>query len=146
MGSSQARAITLRTEVACHCPLRGAPRRVQGFGYLPQCRYLAALNLRMIGIKLAAGAFGVGEPDRIEFKSAHLAVCAVAKYDRERNAIKSASHRGEIGHAVLLCRSRGKRKIAGVGEVTTIARPGVIHHTGTTARIHCGRLDSRPDA
>jgi 2-dehydropantoate 2-reductase len=30
--------------------------------------------------------------------------------------------------------------------VTTIARPGVIHHTGTTARIHCGRLDRRPDA
>jgi 2-dehydropantoate 2-reductase len=30
--------------------------------------------------------------------------------------------------------------------VTTIATPGVIHHTGTTARIHCGRLDRRPDA
>ena len=30
--------------------------------------------------------------------------------------------------------------------VTTIAKPGVIHHTGTTARIHCGRLDRRPDA
>ena len=30
--------------------------------------------------------------------------------------------------------------------VTTIAKPGVIHHTGTTARIHCGRLDGRPDA
>jgi len=30
--------------------------------------------------------------------------------------------------------------------VTTIARPGVIRHTGTTARIHCGRLDGRPDA
>jgi 2-dehydropantoate 2-reductase len=29
--------------------------------------------------------------------------------------------------------------------VTTIAKPGVIHHTGTTARIHCGRLDGRPD-
>ena len=28
--------------------------------------------------------------------------------------------------------------------VTTIAKPGVIHHTGTTARIHCGRLDRRP--
>ena len=27
--------------------------------------------------------------------------------------------------------------------VTTIARPGVIHHTGTTAQIHCGRLDRR---
>jgi hypothetical protein len=32
-------------------------------------------------------------------------------------------------------------KIAGTTYVvTTIARPGVIHHTGTTARIHCGRL------
>ena len=30
--------------------------------------------------------------------------------------------------------------------VTTIAKPGVIYHTGTTARIHCGRLDGRPDA
>ena len=30
--------------------------------------------------------------------------------------------------------------------VTTIAKPGVIHHTGTTAQIHCGRLDRRPDA
>ena len=30
--------------------------------------------------------------------------------------------------------------------VTTIARPGVIYHTGTTARIHCGRLDGCPDA
>jgi 2-dehydropantoate 2-reductase len=30
--------------------------------------------------------------------------------------------------------------------VTTIAKPGVIHHTGTTARIRCGRLDRRPDA
>jgi 2-dehydropantoate 2-reductase len=30
--------------------------------------------------------------------------------------------------------------------VTTIAKPGVIHHTGTTARIHCGRLDGRSDA
>jgi hypothetical protein len=29
--------------------------------------------------------------------------------------------------------------------VATIAKPGVIHHTGTTARIHCGRLDRRPD-
>ena len=64
----------------------------------------------------AFGAFGVGEPDRIEFKSAHLAVCAVAKHDGERNAIKSASYRGEIGHGVLLCRSRGERKIAGAGE------------------------------
>jgi 2-dehydropantoate 2-reductase len=30
--------------------------------------------------------------------------------------------------------------------VATIAKPGVIHHTGITARIHCGRLDGRPDA
>jgi 2-dehydropantoate 2-reductase len=30
--------------------------------------------------------------------------------------------------------------------VATIAKPGVIHHTGTTARIHCGRLDGRSDA
>jgi 2-dehydropantoate 2-reductase len=30
--------------------------------------------------------------------------------------------------------------------VTTTAKPGVIHHAGTTARIHCGRLDRRPDA
>jgi 2-dehydropantoate 2-reductase len=30
--------------------------------------------------------------------------------------------------------------------VATIAKPSVIHHTGTTARIHCGRLDRRPDA
>ena len=29
--------------------------------------------------------------------------------------------------------------------VTTIAAPGVIRHTGTAARIRCGRLDSRPD-
>jgi 2-dehydropantoate 2-reductase len=29
--------------------------------------------------------------------------------------------------------------------VTTIAKPGVIHHAGITARIHCGRLDGRPD-
>jgi 2-dehydropantoate 2-reductase len=28
--------------------------------------------------------------------------------------------------------------------VTTIARPGVIRHTGTIARIRCGRLDRRP--
>ena len=27
--------------------------------------------------------------------------------------------------------------------VTTTAKPGVIHHTGTTARIRCGRLDGR---
>jgi 2-dehydropantoate 2-reductase len=30
--------------------------------------------------------------------------------------------------------------------VTTIARPGVIRHTGTMAKILCGRLDRHPDA
>jgi 2-dehydropantoate 2-reductase len=30
--------------------------------------------------------------------------------------------------------------------VTTITRPGVIRHTGTMAKILCGRLDRRPDA
>jgi 2-dehydropantoate 2-reductase len=30
--------------------------------------------------------------------------------------------------------------------VTTIARPGVIRHTGATAKVHCGRLDRCPDA
>jgi 2-dehydropantoate 2-reductase len=30
--------------------------------------------------------------------------------------------------------------------VTTIARPGVIRHTGTVAKVQCGRLDGRPDA
>jgi 2-dehydropantoate 2-reductase len=30
--------------------------------------------------------------------------------------------------------------------VTTIARPAVIRHTGTIAKVHCGRLDGRPDA
>ena len=30
--------------------------------------------------------------------------------------------------------------------VTTIARPGVIRHTGTFAKVYCGRLDGRPDA
>jgi 2-dehydropantoate 2-reductase len=30
--------------------------------------------------------------------------------------------------------------------VTTIARPGVIRHTGATAKVRCGRLDRRPDA
>jgi 2-dehydropantoate 2-reductase len=30
--------------------------------------------------------------------------------------------------------------------VTTIARPGVIRHTGTLAKIRCGRLDRRSDA
>jgi 2-dehydropantoate 2-reductase len=29
---------------------------------------------------------------------------------------------------------------------TNIARPSVIRHTGTVAKIHCGRLDRRPDA
>jgi 2-dehydropantoate 2-reductase len=29
--------------------------------------------------------------------------------------------------------------------VTTIAKPGVIRHTGATAKIQCGRLDRRPD-
>jgi 2-dehydropantoate 2-reductase len=29
--------------------------------------------------------------------------------------------------------------------VTTIARPGVIRHTGTYAKIRCGRLDRHPD-
>jgi 2-dehydropantoate 2-reductase len=29
--------------------------------------------------------------------------------------------------------------------VTTIARPGVIRHTGTLAKVRCGRLDRRPD-
>ena len=34
-----------------------------------------------------------------------------------------------------------------LGEEAVIAgtTSGVIHHTGTTARIHCGRLDRRPD-
>jgi 2-dehydropantoate 2-reductase len=30
--------------------------------------------------------------------------------------------------------------------VAKIARPGVIRHTGTMAKIRCGRLDRRPDA
>ena len=30
--------------------------------------------------------------------------------------------------------------------VTTIASPGVIRHTGVTAKVRCGRLDRRPDA
>jgi 2-dehydropantoate 2-reductase len=30
--------------------------------------------------------------------------------------------------------------------VTTIAKPGVIRHTGTIAKVRCGRLDRRPDA
>ena len=30
--------------------------------------------------------------------------------------------------------------------VTTIARPGVIRHTGAMAKVHCGRLDRRSDA
>jgi 2-dehydropantoate 2-reductase len=40
-----------------------------------------------------------------------------------------------------------KATIAGTTYVVaTIAKPGVIHHTGTAARIHCGRLDGRSDA
>jgi 2-dehydropantoate 2-reductase len=30
--------------------------------------------------------------------------------------------------------------------VAKVASPGVIRHTGTTAEVHCGRLDRRPDA
>ncbi len=30
--------------------------------------------------------------------------------------------------------------------VTNIAKPGVIRHTGSIARVRCGRLDRRPDA
>jgi 2-dehydropantoate 2-reductase len=30
--------------------------------------------------------------------------------------------------------------------VTKVAQPGMIRHTGTLARIRCGRLDGRPDA
>jgi 2-dehydropantoate 2-reductase len=30
--------------------------------------------------------------------------------------------------------------------VSTISKPGVIRHTGTMARVRCGRLDRRPDA
>ena len=30
--------------------------------------------------------------------------------------------------------------------VTTIAKPGVIRHTGAMAEVRCGRLDRRPDA
>jgi 2-dehydropantoate 2-reductase len=30
--------------------------------------------------------------------------------------------------------------------VTTIARPGVIHHTGAVAKVRCGRLDGPADA
>ena len=30
--------------------------------------------------------------------------------------------------------------------VAKIAEPGVIRHTGTMAKVHCGRLDRRPDA
>jgi hypothetical protein len=46
---------------------RADPRRVQGFGYLPQCRYLAALNLRMIGIKLAARWVGASTSSATAF-------------------------------------------------------------------------------
>ena len=61
-----------------------------------------------VRIAHAFGAIGVGEPDRIEFKSAHLAVCAVGEHDGERNAIKTASYRGDIGHEVLLCTVAGR--------------------------------------
>jgi hypothetical protein len=54
----------------------------------------------------------VGEPDRIEFKSPHLAVCAVAKHDGQRNAIRSTPYRGEIGHGVLLGAVTGDQKIS----------------------------------
>src|SRR6266566_9043775 len=30
--------------------------------------------------------------------------------------------------------------------VATIARPGVVRHTGAMAKVRCGRLDRRPDA
>jgi hypothetical protein len=40
-------------------------------------------------------------------------MCAVAEHDWERNAIKTASYRSQIGHGVLLGRSRGEWKIAG---------------------------------
>ena len=30
--------------------------------------------------------------------------------------------------------------------ITTIAKPGVIRHTGARAEVRCGRLDRRPDA
>ena len=30
--------------------------------------------------------------------------------------------------------------------VTTIAKPGIIRHTGARAQVRCGRLDRRPDA
>jgi 2-dehydropantoate 2-reductase len=40
-----------------------------------------------------------------------------------------------------------KATIAGTTYVVTnIAKPGVIRHTGTLAKIRCGRLDGRPDA
>jgi hypothetical protein len=71
-------------------------------GAIPSCGVCVAHAFR---------AFGIGEPDCIEFKSAHLAVCAVAEHDGERNAIKSASYRGEIGHVVLLCKSQRERKL-----------------------------------
>src|SRR6516225_7506269 len=81
---------------------------------LQDCVDGGAISSCGVRVAHAFGAFGVGEPDRIEFKSAHLAVCAVAKHDGKRNAIKSTFYRGEIGHGVLLCKSRGERKIAGV--------------------------------
>jgi 2-dehydropantoate 2-reductase len=30
--------------------------------------------------------------------------------------------------------------------VATIARPGVVRQTGAMTKVHCGRLDRRPDA
>ena len=68
----------------------------------------SAISSCGVRVAHALGAFGVGEPNRIEFKSAHLAVCAVAKHDGERNAIKTAFYRGEIGHGVLLCTVAGR--------------------------------------
>ena len=89
----------------------------------------AALNLLMIGYRSAAGAFGVGEPDRIEFKSAHLAARAVAKHaPGSRNAIKIRIwSRSEIGHAVPLCRTRGASgSLPRRGGRWCITRPRVI--------------------
>jgi hypothetical protein len=75
-----------------------------------------AISSRGEGITHAFGAIGVGEPDRIEFKSAHLAVCAVGEHDGERNAIKTASYRGDIGHEVLLMHGRGASgRLPGLG-------------------------------
>ena len=73
-----------------------------------------AISSCSVRVAHAFGALGVGELDRIEFKSAHLAVCAVAEHDGERNAIKTAFYRGEIGHGVLLCTVAGRVEVAGV--------------------------------